>query len=60
MCIMRLRKVLMYEFHYDYIKKIGKNSRLLFIDSDSLMYEIITEDVCEDFSKDKEMLNFSN
>ena len=42
------------------LKKYGKNSRLLFIDSDSLMYEIITEDVCEDFSKDKEMFNFSN
>ena len=42
------------------LKKYGKNSRLLFIDSDSLMYEVITEDVCEDFSKDKEMLNFSN
>ena len=34
----------MYEFHYDYIKnKYGNNSRLLFTDSDSLMYEIKTE-----------------
>ena len=41
----------MYEFHYDYIKnKYGKNSRLLFTDTDSLMYEITTEDAYEDFS----------
>ena len=39
MCILELRKVLMYEFHYDYIKnKYGNNSRLLFKDTDSLMH----------------------
>ena len=36
----------MYEFHYDYIKnKYGKNLRLLFTDTDSLMYETKTEDL---------------
>ena len=56
-----LSKVLMYKFHYDYIKnKYGNNSRLLFTDADSLMYEIKSEDVYEDFSKDKEMFDFSN
>ena len=51
----------MYQFHYDYIKnKYGNNSRLLFTDTDSLMYVIKTEDVYEDFSKDKEMSDFSN
>ena len=51
----------MYEFHYDYIKnQYGNNSRLLFTRTDSLMYEIKTEDVYEDFSKDKEMLDFNN
>ena len=30
MCILELSKVLMYEFHYDYLKnKYGSNSRLL-------------------------------
>ena len=61
MCILELSKVLMYEFHYDYIKnKYGNNSRLLFTDTDSLMYEIKTEDVYEDFSNDKEMFDFNN
>ena len=61
MCILELSKVLMYEFHYDYIKnKYGNNSKLLFTDANSLMYEIKTEDVYKDFSNDKEMFDFSN
>ena len=49
-----LTEVWMYEFDYDYIKKEhGNNLRLLFTDTDSWMYEIKTEDVYEDFSKDK-------
>ena len=60
-CILELREVLMYEFYYDYTKnKYGSNSRLLFTDTDSLIYEIKTEDVHEDFNNDKEMLEFSN
>ena len=58
---LNLSKVLIYEFYYDYIKnKYGNNARLVFTDTDSLMYEIKTEDVYEDFSKDKEMFDFSN
>ena len=51
----------MYQFHYDFIKnKYGNNSRLLFTDTESLIYEIKIEDVGKDFSKDKEMFYFSN
>ena len=50
----------MYEFHYDYIKKYDCKSILSFTDTDSLMYEIKTEYVYEDFSSDKEMFDFSN
>ena len=61
MCILKLSKVLMYEFDYDYIKnKYDNNSRLLFRDTDSLMYEIKNEDVYEDFSNNKEMFDLSN
>ena len=57
----KLSKALMYEFHYDYIKnKYRNNSRLLFTDTDSLMYEIKTEDVYKGFSNNKELFDFSN
>ena len=50
----------MYGFHYYYIKnKYGNHSRLLFTGTDSLMYDITTEDVYGDFSKNKEMFDFS-
>ena len=39
MCILELSRVLMYTFHYDYLKdKYGNNSRVLFTDTDSLIY----------------------
>ena len=61
MCVLELSKVLMYEFHYDYIKnRYDNKSKLLFTDTDSLMWEIKTEDVYEDFSSNKEMFDFSN
>ena len=61
MCILEMGKVLMYGFHYDYIKnKYDRKSNLLFADTDSLMYKIKTENVYEDFNSDKEMLEFSN
>ena len=61
MFILDLMQVLMYEFHYDYIKrKYGNNSRLCFTDTDTLMYRIKTEDVYVDFTKDNKMFDFSN
>ena len=60
-CIQELSKVLMYEFHYDHIKNEYDNkSKLLFGDTDGLLYEIKTEDVYVDFSSNKEMFDFIN
>ena len=39
---------------------MAKLTTLLFTDTDSLMYEIKTEDVYEDFNSNKEMIEFSN
>ena len=48
----------MYEFHYKYIKsKFSAN--LLFTDTDSLVYEIDTKDVYEDFYGDENLFDFS-
>ena len=53
MYILDLSKIIMYEFHYNYIKpKYGDNAKLLFTDTDSLMYEIKTEDFYKDISGD--------
>ena len=51
--ILDLLKTLMYDFHYDYVKpKYGDNARLLFTDTDSLCYEIKTEDFYKDIADD--------
>ena len=47
------------KFHYDYIKNMTKKIYYSEIGIAS-MYQIITEDVYDNFSIDKEMFGFSN
>ena len=49
----------MYEFHYNYIKR-KYNAKLLFTDTDSLAYEIETDDVYEDFYENKSLFDLSD
>ena len=51
--ILDLSKTLMFDFHYNYIrKKCNNKAELLFTDTDSLMYLIQTEDFYHDIKKD--------
>ena len=47
--ILNLLKMLMYDFHYNYIKRKYPDSTLLFTDTDSLLYHIEIDNVYEDF-----------
>ena len=57
--VLELSKWLMYDFHYSFIKK-HFDAELLFTDTDSLTYEIKSEDVYEEFFKHKHLFDFSN
>ena len=54
-------KLLMYDFHYNYIKKkYGDKAKLLFTDTDSLCYEIETDDLYQDMKSDHHQFDTSN
>ena len=55
--VLELSKWLMYDFHYNFIKK-NFDANLLFTDTDSLTYEIKSEDVYEEFFEHKHLFDF--
>ena len=54
-----LSKWKMYDFHRNFIKK-NFDAELLFPDTDSLPYEIKSENVYEEFCQWKDLFDFSN
>ena len=65
--ILEISKTIMYHFHYDYIRHKYPDAQLLFTDTDSLCYEIITDDVyagmlydCEQFDTSDYPLDHPN
>ena len=53
--ILEISKKLMYEFSYDYVKpKYQDNAKLCYMDSDSFIISIKTEDFYEDIANDVE------
>ena len=58
--ILDLSKLLLYDFRYKYIgTKYDNSVKLLFIDTDSLAYEIETN-VYKDFYENKKLFDFSD
>ena len=58
-CILKLSKLLIYQFHFDYVLKTFNNVKLLFTDTDSLVYEIKGRVVYEQCFKDKHLFDCS-
>ena len=52
--ILDLSKDVLYEFHYDYMKPKFKDFQLCYMDTDSLVYHIKTEDFYADIANDVE------
>ena len=57
--VLELNKWLMYDFLYSFIKK-HFDAKLSFTDTNSLTYEIKSEDVYEEFFEHKHFFDFSN
>ena len=60
MSILELSKLVMYNFHYNYILPKYPVPKLLFTDTDSLTYHIKTEDIYSDFLQDREYFDNSD
>ena len=55
LCVLDLSKIIMYEFHYDYMKsKYEHKAELMYMDTDSLVYHIETGDFYRDIAGDVE------
>ena len=60
--ILELSKIVMYEFWYDFVKpKYGEKAKLYYMDTESFILYIKTDDIYKDIAEDAETrLNVSN
>ena len=59
--VLELKKILMYEFWYDYIKpKYGEKVKLCYMDTDSFIVYIKTDDIYIDIADVETRFNTSN
>ena len=57
--ILELSKLLMHQLHYNYVLKTFDSVKLLFTETDSLVYKIKDDNVYDQCFKDKHLFNFS-
>ena len=59
--VLDLSKILMYDWHYNFVKKhyLAEKSKLLFTDTDSLVYRIETKDLYSDMLQHQAKFDFS-
>ena len=60
MAILDLSKLLMYDFRYNYMLKKNYNNKLMFTDTDSLCYEIKTDDVYKVLFQDTVLFDYTD
>ena len=61
MSILDISKTLMYDFHYNFIReKYGDRAKLLFTDTDSLCYDLRTDDLYKDMKDNQDLFDTSN
>ena len=54
--ILDLNKIVMYEFWYDYVKpKYGENAKLCYMDTDSFIVHVETDDIYKDIAGNVEL-----
>ena len=58
--VLELSKLHMYRFHYDYFMKKYPAAKMLFTDTDSLMYLVETADIYKELFAEREHFDFSS
>lgn len=59
-CILDISKTLMYDFHYNHMKRNYNNrAKLLYTDTDSFIYEVETKNIYRDMQQHKEWFDLS-